>query len=203
MQIEAQGRDTSNSCLMIALEPPGNVARDLVSFKRALFAEHGLASGLALPEVAALAFGLRETEKRFIPRGAASRALDGAWEGIEGSFSSGDIEASSGLLYLALTGPMDALGSRAAAVLEKLGLAAFASAPLEAGRGFFICGSTPSGEPRPGLPTPPHLSFGDCSLVLLGLRFGADPFAAAIWTELGRAKRRTGASPFPSGRGRR
>jgi hypothetical protein len=188
---------------MLALEPPGNVARDLVSFRRALFARHGLASGLALPEVAALAFGRIETDKRPIPRGAASRALEGAWEGIEGSFSSGDIAASSGLLYLALRGPMDALATRAAAILDRLGLAALASAPLDPGRGFFLCRSPPSGESPPDLAPAPRLSFGDCSLVLLGLRFGTDPLEAATWTELGRAKRRTGASRAPSRRRRR
>jgi hypothetical protein len=46
----------------------------------------------------------------------------------------------------------------------------------------------------------PYPAFRDCALVLLDLRFGPEPFAAATWRELARAKRRTGASSVPSRR---
>jgi hypothetical protein len=41
---------------MIALEPPGNVARDLALYRRELFARLGEGSALAFPEIVPQAF---------------------------------------------------------------------------------------------------------------------------------------------------
>jgi hypothetical protein len=185
---------------MLALEPPGNVARDLASYKRSLFAGLGEASGLAFPEVAALAFSRRETGAPPRPRAAAARSLEEAWEGIEGGFSSGGTVSSKGILYLELFGPVEDLASRAGAALRNLGLSAFTDAPIEAGRGFLLCGSARPDSALSAFAEPPALAFRDCALVLLGMRFGSDPFAAATWRELARSKRRTGPSSVPSQR---
>ena len=45
---------------MIALEPPGNVARDLALFRRGLFAGLGEGSALAFPETIPLAFAAQD-----------------------------------------------------------------------------------------------------------------------------------------------
>jgi hypothetical protein len=185
---------------MLALEPPGNVARDLASYKRSLFADLGAASGLALPEVAALAFARPDGSAIPRTRAAAALALEEAWQGVKGAFSSGGTVLSSGLFYLELRGPMEVLASRAETALAKLGLAACADPPLESARGFFLCSSATPDIPGVAIAPPPVLAFRDCSLVLMRLRFGPDPFAAATWRELARSKRRTGPSLVPSRR---
>jgi len=185
---------------MLAMEPPGNVAADIASFRRGLFADTGEPSCLAFPEVLALSFARLENAKRPPMGGAALRVLREAWEDIPGAFSAGELSMSRGLLYLGLMGPVEALASRAEAALGKLGLAAFPNAPLDAGRGFFLFRSVLPEIPPSALAAPPDPAFLDCSLVLLSIRFGTDPFAASTWSELARAKRLTGPSPIPSRR---
>jgi hypothetical protein len=101
-----------------------------------------------------------------------------------------------------MEGPTGALRAGAADALLARGTPLRSQAPLEGGLGFFLC--------RPGDPElalkeamrigPPRADFLDCSLVLFGIRFGSDPFAAATWRELARARRRTGVT---TGRTRR
>jgi hypothetical protein len=187
---------------MLALEPPGNVAGDLASFRRALFSDLGEGSSLLLPEVAPLAIRRLDPAAARPRRAAVLEALDEAWEGVEGAFSSGPAVLSRGLAYLELRGPTEDLASRAAAAMSRLKLATCPDSPLEAGRGFLLC-RLAEGETaleRPPLASPPRLAFRDCSLILLGLRFGADPFASATWRELARSKRRTGPTTLPSRR---
>jgi len=171
---------------MIALEPPGNVARDLALFRRGLFAGLGEGSALAFPETIPLAFAAPGD-------GIEPRALDACWDGIDGSFSSSGLVVSRGLLYLAIGGPLAPLRARAADAFRARA-PSYADPPLEAGLGVFLC--KPADPPlalalaeRIG---PPRASFRDCALVLLKLRLGADPFAALVWREFARSKRRTG-----------
>jgi hypothetical protein len=171
---------------IIALEPPGNVARDLALFRRKLFSVLGEGSALAFPEIVPLAFSSR-------PRGSEPMDLSDCWQGLEGGFSSSGLLLSGGKLYLSLSGPLDTLSSRASALL--LPGEAEEAMPLEAGLGVFLC--------RPRDPVAameeaerigaPRADFLDCSLVLLALRYSADPFSALRWREQARAKRRTGA----------
>ena len=171
---------------MIALEPPGNVARDLALFRRSLFAELGEGSALAFPETIPLAFAAQDD-------GIEPRELDACWDGVEGSFSSSALVLSRGLLYLAMGGPLAPLCARAAYAFRARP-PAYSSPPLEAGLGAFLC--KPADPPlalalaeRIG---PPTISFLDCALVLLKLRLGADPFTALVWREFARSRRRTG-----------
>lgn len=184
---------------MIALEPPGNVARDLALFRRELFARLGEPSALAFPEIVPLAFASPAA-------GPAARELGGCWKGIGGSFSSGAPVLSGGLLYLALSGPFEELGARARALVGQE-RAPVAEPPLATGIGVFLCRPV---DPARALAeaesaTPPRVSFGDCSLALFGLRFGAasgrsaGPFAALRWRELARAGRHSRDPGGPTG----
>ncbi len=182
---------------MIALLPPGNVARDLAMFRRELFSLLGEASALAFPEMVPLAFASS-------PGRLAIRDLAGCWKGIGGSFSSAAPVVSRGLLYLALVGPLEELCSRAAGALRARGLAPWAEPPLEAGMGVFLCRPADPGlalSVAERIP-PPRAAFGDCSLALLALRFGPSrdhvpgAFVALRWRELARAGRR-GRRPRP------
>ena len=176
---------------LICIEPPGNVARDLALYRRRLFAELGEGSALAFPEIAALAFGSIAAR----PRGRlASLALSSLWEGIGGDFGGLKPILSRGMLYLALQGPLGELSSRASGCLGELGFGPLREAPLEPGIGVFLCRPD---DPELALAAalelkPPLASFRDCSLQLLGLLWGDDPFAACTWKELARSPRRTG-----------
>jgi hypothetical protein len=172
---------------MIALEPPGNVARDLALYRRELFARLGEGSALAFPEIVPLAFASDAGR-------LSALALADCWKGIEGSFRATEPQISRGILYLAMEGPLSALSSRAFEASLAMGKHFSIESPLETGIGIFLC--------RPADPSlalaeaarigPPRAGFRDCSLILLGLRLGAEPFAAATWRVLARAKRRTG-----------
>jgi hypothetical protein len=171
---------------LIALEPPGNVARDLALYRRNIFARLGEGSALAFPEMLPFAFASKSVR-------ISQSELEECWDGIEGKFSSTEILISGGLLYLAMRGPIDKLSLRIAETLGGGGLP-IEKPPFEAGIGFFLCRPA---DPELAAKTalrigPPRADFRDCSLVRLGLRLGDDPFAAATWRELGRARRRTG-----------
>jgi len=181
---------------MLALSPPGNVARDLSLYRASLFSRFADASSRFMPEVVPLAFARR-------PRDAApsdfSRAeLDLAWEGISGGFSAGLPVDSRGFLYLGLRGPLEELSRRGEGVLQGLGLVIADDAPLAPGLGFPLCASSSAAG---GLcAPPPALSFRDCALVVARVRFGSTAFSAAAWRELARARRPTGPSQTPSRR---
>jgi hypothetical protein len=201
MQIDGRPPEArvEKSCLLLALEPPGNIARNLIAFKREFFSELGETAGLFLPEVAPLVF-VRRRSKTDYSRSVLNRALCEVWMGIEGAFLSGAVAVSRGLLYLELEGPYENLVAATREACEKLSLAPFEGAPCEAGRGFFLGSFSGSDLERGLLSSPPRIAFRDCSLVLLGLRFGEDPLNASTWCELSRAKRRSGPSPTPSKR---
>jgi hypothetical protein len=194
--------DEESSCLILALEPPGNVARDLAEYKRSIFREEGELSALAFPDVLALAC--------FRSRPRPSRELLGAeleecWRGIEGSFGSEALIICRGLVYLSLRGPLAELSSRSLPILAKAGLLPFASplgaaAPLPEEIGFFICRAWDRVLDTAVLAPPPELTFNDCSLAILGLRWSGEPFSALTWKLLARKKRRTGPASTPSRR---
>jgi hypothetical protein len=181
---------------MAAVEPPGNVARDLALFRRGLFAALGEASALAFPELLPLVVAPCIRSAILRARGAAD--LAGCWDGVEGSFGSGGLSLAGGSLYLAASGPVAPLAAR---VAEALGAGESPpELPLVPGLGYFLCRPA---QPEAALEEarrlgPPPASFLDCSLVLVGIRVlagpGADPFLAATWSELARARRRTGPS---------
>jgi hypothetical protein len=193
--VPLQIRDEASSCLILALEPPGNVARDLADYKRTIFREEGEASALAFPEVLSLAC--------FRPRPRPSREVLGAsleecWQGIEGSFASEALILRRGLIYLGLCGPLAELSRRGESILSKAGLIPLAPLPEE--HGFFVCmarGSIPNAS---ALAAPPDLAFNDCSLAILGMRWSGEAFSAITWRLVARRKRRTGPSSIPSRR---
>lgn len=188
---------------IIALVPPGNLARDLALYRRALFSRLGEGSALALPEFAPLA--IASPTLRLPSRVAASRFLSDCWEGVAGSFTSSGLSLAGHGLYLSLSGPLELLASRAAAApgasAAREALPAGAAAdtpgpPLAAGAGLFLC--LPE-DPKLALREaqaigPPRIDFLDCALVLYGVSYagGRFPLAAAVWRELARARRRVG-----------
>jgi hypothetical protein len=201
MQIDGRVPDFQGEAayLMLALEPPGNVARDLVAYRRSLFAESGDASGYFLPELAPLAFA-RNARSSAAHREAARRAMAEAWKGVTGSFSSASTIASRGLLYLGLDGPLELLASKSREILRTLALEPCDEAPLEIGRGFFLRRSPASELATNSLAAAPRIAFRDCFLVLLRIRLGGDNFAASSWREIARSKRVTGPRGLPSRR---
>jgi len=182
---------------MLALEAPGNISRDISLYRRSLFAATLSGSALAFPDAVPLAFARSApcSQKR------ACASLETAWKGISGSFSSEGIVSSGKGLYLGLGGPLAPLAEASRSALANLGFETAAKAPLETGLGFFLCARQPLADAVSSI-APPSLNFRDCSLVLFGLRFAADPFSACTWLELARSRRRTGPSEEPSKRRR-
>jgi hypothetical protein len=204
MQIDGRDSDpgSGNSYIVLALEPPGNIARDLALFKRAVFSARGEPSCLFLPEIAVLA-SARSPSSPAVPRIEARRALEDAWSGVTEGFASRSPVVLDGLCYLDLAGPIELLASRSRKSLKRLALESCDDAPVEAGRGFFLCCSSGSELERGILASAPTISFRDCFLVMLLIRFGSPPLKAASWRELARSKRPTGPSLSPSKRRRR
>jgi hypothetical protein len=190
---------------MLAVRPPGNVAREMALFRRRLFSASGETSALAFPELLPLSFGRRaprETGPRAsLGDGAGGRVghrrrldFDPLWAGLDGRFRLLPPVLSGGLVYLPADGPIAPLVERARSLLPAIGWAATERLPLESGRGFLLC--------RPRLVDasellrtafalePPSLSFADCDIVLVSLRSGADIFTALSWRVLGSRSRR-------------
>ncbi|MBL8968900.1 MAG: hypothetical protein JNG85_17990, partial [Spirochaetaceae bacterium] len=120
---------TSPSFICLFLEPPGNEARELALFRRALFAGGGDASVLALPEAVPLAYaGARSARP-----GLASRrqALAGLWKDYEtlagrrSVFRGGEagIVEREGFLFMELEPPLAAFAEAAETTLAALGYA--------------------------------------------------------------------------------
>lgn len=187
-------------CVALAVEPPGNIAREIALYRRALFvgfgAERGDASAFAFPEIVALCFARKKTqnEQRKPDRGARlRRGLAGCWDGIDGSFASAGLSLAEGFIFLEIEGPWSALRSSALTALETLGLEEDAAAGLfEARPGFLVCRDL--GLEPEALPPPPAIAFRDASIVSIALRY-AEGLEAARWREIGRTKRRTGLLP--------
>ncbi len=190
---------------MLALEPPGNIARDLNLYRRQIFSSFAQGSALAFPDALPLAFASPPVSS---PASKRSSIIERAWEGVEGRFSASGLIIAEASFYLKIVGPLSALLANAVAAMAALGCAGTEEPIIMPGIGFFLC-SKPEGkgsvEEGPSLfheilPDPPALAFVDCSLVLFGLRLSADPFAAASWHELARSRRRSGPPISPSGR---
>lgn len=185
---------------MIALEPPGNAARDIALFRRRIFSALGEASALAFPELVPLLWlfpGAPQAARR------AGLFMRDCWRGIEAPFSTTSPMASGELLYLGLEGPLESLAS---ALRQSLPSAAvdpssptgetqeLTAAPLRPCLGFFLC---PCPDHGPALAAassldPPRVDFLDCAIVDMTLRSGPDPFRALSWTIQARETRRTG-----------
>ena len=183
--------------LLLALEPPGNIARDLALYRRRLFAATGESSALALPEVAPLAVATLAGRSK--PSWPAPTELAGCWRGIEGSFSTDGFCVEGGSLCLTLRGPMENLALRASETLgrgegQQAEAQGWIESLLPCGRGIFLCAAKDplAAQSRAQELGPPRAEFGDCSLVLLGLSLAGRGLRALSWRELGRAKRRTG-----------
>jgi hypothetical protein len=191
---------------MVGLEPPGNVAREIALFRRRVFRGTGDTSALAFPEVVPLAFSAFSKSAPESPRPRREpRPLDYArilttpspmWDGVAGSFNTGEIIERGSGLYLLVDGPLEALASQAALRLAGFGAAPFVEPPLACGLGFFIClppaagaGADPLAALISGL-GPPRLAFRDSSLLLARLTLGPDPFAAGRWRPLACSLRR-------------
>jgi hypothetical protein len=199
MQIDGRdrgGTERQATFLMLALEPPGNIARDLALYRRALFADTGDSSCFLLPEIVPISFARRESVHRATVDGDR-RAFDDAWKIAQGGFSSASFIESRGLLYLGLDGPLDALTSVSQGIISSSISTPPDDAPLETGLGFFFCRRSPSANGSIQRRRAPQISFFDCSLVLLSIRFGVDPFSSASWREIARSRRPTGPRSRP------
>jgi hypothetical protein len=194
MQIEGHVRGETEkqaTFLMLALEPPGNLARDLALYRRALFHDSGDPSCFLLPELAPIAFAPCEPRRRTL-KIEVRRAFDEAWKAAKGAFSSASAIESRGLLYLGLDGPLEALISGSPDIISDVIPRSSGYIPLEAGLGFLLCRSSPLAIESIKKHDIPRISFLDCSLALFSIRFGADPFSSASWREIARSRRPTG-----------
>jgi hypothetical protein len=186
LHIEASGRRSRRA--LICLAPPGNVAREIALYRRALFAELGEGSAFAFPEVAVLASCLYSRSPR--PPRAAERFAR-LWRGLEEPFATAELLSVGERTYLGLRGPIAELSRRASDALGELGLEPDPHPILEPGLGFFLFRRGGQGAAAPSL-APPTAGFLDCSIALLAYAPSEDPFAALRWRFLAEAKRRTG-----------
>jgi hypothetical protein len=183
--------------LTIALEPPGNVARDLSLYRRTLFKAYGEPSARAFPDLAFLSWSLSaggELASRRSP-GLLGSALDSCWSGVDGPFAATCIVANGDSFLLGLGGKLSELAANATAAAGRLGLEPDDRPPIEPGLGFFLLkpeGVRGSAEPLLA-GEPLRFSFLDCSLALLRFDLGPDPFTGASWRVVARSRRRTGA----------
>ncbi|MGO8694242.1 MAG: hypothetical protein ACLQMF_11310 [Rectinemataceae bacterium] len=209
MPLQTRSDPQGSRFYLAALEPPGNIAREIALYRRRLFSELGDASALAFPEILPLAIGMRPSEAPLPLKGRAlERFLDAAWKGAAGPFRLGRPALLDGLIYLQTEGPLEVL---AAAALRLMGGAGFRSEtrlPVRCAFGIFLCrppksstaGASPSAAEALSVALslkPPALSFGDASLLFMRFESGSDPFAALTWKELGRSRRLSGRPARP------
>jgi hypothetical protein len=182
--------------LAIALEPPSSVSRDLSLYRRGLFSALGEATALSFPDLSFLTWDLTAEGSSASLRspGKLRLALDSCWRDVRGRFASAGIAARGNSVYLRLEGPLEAAVRNAAAASEALGLVRDPEPPLELGLGFFLLKSAHPEEDlaRASAVNLPRFSFADCSIALLRLGLGEDPFRAASWSARARSRRRTG-----------
>jgi len=181
---------------MAALEPPGNVARELALFRRRLFSALGEGSALAFPELLPLVFAVKPLGVQNAGRRALlARLLDEAWTGVRGRFRIEELVVEAGSLYARVEGPVADLAAALRGALDQTGLRLEERAPLAPALGVFLCRTAKADSALAAARelSPPKLSFGDASLLFLRFDFGPNPFAALSWRELLRSRRRTGA----------
>ena len=198
----------TSSSIAICLQPPGNVARELVLYKRRLFSELGCASALAFPEIALIASGrtFDTAEGKARNRREIHTAMTSAWAGLQGSFTSGDLVLQKGIYYLRLEAPFSELTVRLGEALS--GPSAL---PLTCGAGFYLCAAADvdaagddgsAGEGRGLDIKPPPLSFYAASLSLYRFYLSApstdQALDACAWRELDRVPRHRGKPPVGS-----
>ena len=185
---------------MAALEPPGNIARDIALFRRRLFAAAGDPSALAFPEIVPLAIGGIPTERPIRLKGRnREHLLDPAWEGVTGPFRLGQILSAEGGLYLRTEGPVGQLAAATRRLMDGAGFEPYPLPPLRCALGVFLGRASDDILSDALRLSPPAGSFGDAQLVFLRFDSGPDPFAALAWKELGRSRRLRG-KPERAGR---
>jgi hypothetical protein len=194
--VRLQHEGSLNRRLAIALEPPGNWARELSLYRRTIFRGLGEASALSFPDLAFLAWSLPAGKSPASLRspGKLRLALDSCWSGVEGPFAASGLAARRGFVFLSLAGALPAIVEHATKASARLGLDVDPEPAIEPGHGFFLFRSADplAALDLPALPPPPELSFLDCSIVLVRFDIGAEPFAAASWRTWARSRRRTG-----------
>jgi hypothetical protein len=189
---------------LLALVPPGNEARQLVLYKRALFAATGEASGLGFPEILPLAWraggpgfpGSKEARERALR--LLEKRLEEAWKGIEGGFETGGLTEAGGSIFLDTRGPLEALKGGVLSALESsfpgMGWERLPSPSAHfalAADGFFLAlGTIPAAPATPTtLASPPRLAFRDADLALYAFEASREP-PALLWRERARSRRK-------------
>lgn len=149
----------------MCLFPPGNEARDLALFRRALFRAGGPPSLCALPECLILAQGLwpeGAIRKEWLREMRAEMAA--AWREAVGPFRTAGLSMETGRLVLRVEGPLDVLRTRLSGLLPPS-----PSPILPQAKGFLIlqmpAGTDPPGEGKD--PAVPRLTFYAADLALL------------------------------------
>lgn len=215
-----------NRLFMIAVDPPGNAAREISLYRRRLFEALGEPSARAFPDSLPLAFApprhRRATAASDSDRAAnasettaagakrvrsSAAALSRIWAGIEGSFDAAAPFEHDGLLYLGVSGPIAKVRDSAYSAFQALGFDAFGLSeekPLRAGIGFFLCKASRMQEALDAALrlAPSDLHFDVCSIALYRLDMGDAPFEAMVWHEQARALR-PGAHTRPPRAGQR
>ncbi len=194
----SERRRSTRRAVICALEPPGNVAREINLYRRAYFREFGISSASLYPALIPLVISSPGVGVQGAARlaGFVARAI----EDMDLRFSGTRHHFSGDALYLGLSQGLpellNFLGSpEIQPVPAECGCPAADSQFLLPGAGFFVCRTDGSGNfPATGdLPPPPPLSFRDCSVSVYRVDSGDGFRHATRWTLLARTRRKTGA----------
>jgi len=181
-------RDIAAICLV----PPGNIARELVAFKRRLFRATGEALALSVPETAILlsvpwepGFADRDGRRRI------KAVFESAWKCMEGQFRFGKTAVSSGWLVLSMENLPPAMMERLSGVLGEEKPSFEAVFPrLPAFPLFPIRDEAGDLSPATGF-LPPEMAFSSARLALFRFRL-SEGMKALAWTSIVTVRRKTG-----------
>jgi hypothetical protein len=163
----------SSPCLLCALVPPGSVEAEVARVQEALFAEHGLASAVAVPPVVPVAFleasvpcgELLGEMNRAVPAGWRMALRDPAW--VDGHLFA---RVESGGAWGALHACAECRGRAAN------------GGPFPVSEGFYLGCAEALPPARVDIrPTVPALSFSSATLAILRIDFAPFP---DWWSEL-------------------
>ena len=192
--------DRADSRLWLcALEPPGNIARDIGLYRRRFFREFGIPSACMYPAIVTLSCSAARTGLA-----SASRYCELIVSAIQErnlAFGGNFPVFAEDSLYLGMESGLPEL-RRFLDDLARGDPGGISPIParethfLLPGAGFFVCRTDGPGEfPSAGiLPPPIRFSFRDCSVSLYRVDSGDGFRYTSHWTLLAKARRKTGSA---------